>query len=76
MLPLSVQQHSKKEMEQYYKEVTDALGIYDLSQNIQMKYLVVNNNVLQLHVHLYINLKSFSPMNLLVRLTLKVHKIY
>ena len=32
MLPLSVQQHSKKEMEQHYKEVTDALGIYDLSQ--------------------------------------------
>lgn len=32
MLPLSVQQHSKKEMEQYYKEVTNALGIYDLSQ--------------------------------------------
>ncbi|MEJ7141949.1 ATP-binding cassette domain-containing protein, partial [Staphylococcus capitis] len=32
MLPLSVQQHNKKEMEQHYKEVTDALGIYDLSQ--------------------------------------------
>ena len=31
MLPLSVQKVSKDEMEQNYKEVTEALGIYELS---------------------------------------------
>ena len=31
MLPLSVQKASKDEMEQNYKEVTEALGIYELS---------------------------------------------
>ncbi|WP_154838333.1 ABC transporter ATP-binding protein [Staphylococcus sp. Marseille-Q1834] len=31
MLPLSVQKVSKDDMEKHYKEVTEALGIYDLS---------------------------------------------
>ena len=47
MLPLSVQKMSKATMEENYKAITTALGIYDLEINTLANYLVVNNKELQ-----------------------------
>ena len=59
MLPLSVQKFHKYEMEQNYKEVAEALGIYNLEINIQVKFLAVSNNVRRLPEHSSINQRSF-----------------
>ena len=45
MLPLSVQKASKDEMEQNYKEVTEALGIYELSDKYPSEISGGRNNV-------------------------------
>ena len=75
MLPLSVQKASKDEMEQNYKEVTEALGIYELSDKYPSEISGGRNNVPP-HVHSFINRLLSLPMNRQEHLIRKVRKTY
>ena len=76
MLPLSVQKVSKDEMEQNYKEVTEALGIYELSDKYPSEISGGRNNVPPPHVHSFINRLLSLPMNRQEHLIRKVRKTY
>ena len=76
MLPLSVQKMSKATMEENYKAITTALGIYDLGNKYPSEYLVVNNKELQQREHLFTNHKSYLQMSQQAHSTRKVQMTY
>ena len=67
---------SKATMEENYKAITTALGIYDREINTLANYLVVNNKELQQREHLFTNHKSYLQMSQQAHSTRKVQMIY
>ena len=76
MLPLSVQKVSKDEMEQNYKEVTEALGIYELSDKYPSEISGGQQQRTVYDVHSFINRLLSLPMNRQEHLIRKVRKTY
>ena len=62
MLPLSVQKVQKYEMENNYKEVTEALGIYDLGNKYPSE-ISGGQQQRTAGVHSFINRPSSLPMS-------------